>query len=80
MTPMSMRNPRPAEPPAVLLKEDQEGLLLGHSCPYSKYNRVCPTRKTHRVRLRILLAAKEHGIHEISVPKIGKTKLQSYFE
>ena len=28
----------PAEPPAVILNEDHEGLLVGHTCPYSKYN------------------------------------------
>ena len=37
-TPVSSRNPPPpALPPAILLKEDHEGLLTGHDCPYSKY-------------------------------------------
>ena len=33
----SSRNSRPAAPPSVLLEEDHQGLLLGHSCPYAKY-------------------------------------------
>ena len=37
-TPVSSRNsPPPDLPPAILLKEDHEGLLMGHNCPYSKY-------------------------------------------
>ena len=104
----------PAEPPAVILNEDHEGLLVGHTCPYSKYNcyslplglvitipnvryrisqllnltnaevypplssctipggvSVCPTTDTDNVRLRVLLAAKNHGVSQISVPKTG---------
>ena len=104
----------PAEPPAVILNEDHEGLLVGHTCPYSKYNcyslplglvitipnvryrisqllnltnaevypplssctipggvSVCPTTDTDMVRLNVLLAAKNHGVKEISVPKKG---------
>ena len=109
----STRNPQPPDPPSVLLKEDHEGLLLGHTCPYSKYNffllfafhhqvfnvryricqllkicntevypplshctipggiSVCPTTDTDNVRLRVLLAAKSHGVSQISVPKTG---------
>ena len=37
-SPGSTRNSRPSDPPAVILTEDHEGLLLGHTCPYSKYN------------------------------------------
>ena len=38
MTPArSTRNPQPLlDPPAVLLTEDHTGLLLGHSCLFSK--------------------------------------------
>ena len=32
---------------------------------------VCPTKDSDQVRLRVLLAAKNHGIDEISVPKTG---------
>ena len=36
--PRSSQNPPPPDlPPAILLKEDHEGLLKGHNCPYSKY-------------------------------------------
>ena len=105
---------QPPELPAVLLNEDHEGLLVGHTCPYSKYNcyslplafvitisnvryrisqllnltnvevypllssctipggvSVCPTKDTDMVRLDVLLAAKNHGVDEISVPKKG---------
>ena len=34
----SIRKPRPPDPPSVLLRQDLEGLLVGHSCFYSKYN------------------------------------------
>merc|ERR1711971_977327 len=94
-TPVSSRNPPPpALPPAILLKEDHEGLLMGHNCPYSKYRisqllnitntevypllshctipggiNVCPTTDTDRVRLKVLLAAKNHRVNQISVPK-----------
>ena len=104
----------PAEPPAIILNEDHEGLLVGHTCPYSKYNcyslplglvitipnvryrisqllnltnaevypplssctipggvSVCPTTDTDIVRLNVLVAAKNHGVKEISVPKKG---------
>lgn len=96
MTPVSTRKSRPPEVPAVLLKEDHEGLLLGHTCFFSIYRicellkltnsevypplssctisggvNVCPTTDTDRVRLKVLLAAKHHGIDQISVPKKG---------
>ena len=32
---------------------------------------VCPTTDTDRVRLKVLLAAKNHGVNQISVPKTG---------
>ena len=33
----STRNPKPPDPPTVVLKEDHEGLLLGNTCFFSKY-------------------------------------------
>ena len=33
----SSRNSRTPEPPAIVLNEDHESLLVGHTCPYSKY-------------------------------------------
>ena len=37
-TPSSRNSPPPPpDLPAILLKEDHEGLLMGHNCPYSKY-------------------------------------------
>ena len=110
----SSRTSRTPEPPAILLNEDHESLLVGHTCPYSKYIcnslvfiftisnvryrlcqllnltnsevypplssctipggvDVCPTTDTHRVRLEVLLAARAHGVNQISVPKTGST-------
>ena len=32
---------------------------------------VCPTNESDKVRLQVLLAAKNHGVNQISVPKTG---------
>ena len=34
----STRNPKPPDPPTVVLKDDHEGLLLGNTCFFSKYD------------------------------------------
>ena len=116
-TPGSTRKSQPPDlPPAILLKEDKEGLLMGHTCSYSKYKlfprslsalnilnvryricqllnltntkvypllshctipggiNVCPTTDTDKVRLEVLLAAKKHGVNQISVPKTGSSR------
>ena len=44
--------------------------LLSH-CTVPGGINVCPTTDTDRVRLKVLLAAKNHGVNQISVPKTG---------
>ena len=44
--------------------------LLSH-CTIPGGINVCPTTDTDRVRLKVLLAAKNHGVNQISVPKTG---------
>ena len=40
---------------------------------------ACPTRDTDEVRLQVLLAARNHGVNEISVPKRGFIVLLCFF-
>ena len=44
--------------------------ILSH-CTIPGGINVCPTTDTDRVRLQVLLAAKNHGVNQISVPKTG---------
>ena len=44
--------------------------LLSH-CTIPGGINVCPTTDTDRVRLEVLVAAKNHGVDQISVPKTG---------
>ena len=38
--------------------------------------KACPTSNPHRTWLKVLLAAKNHGVDEVSVPKKGKLQLK----
>ena len=44
--------------------------LLSH-CTIPGWINFCPTTDTDRVRLKVLLAAKNHGVNQISSPKTG---------